>query len=62
MTQKWDCKDLCIVSGSSFVPLSQLKFVMCSYLLHTLFGEQDLFLIMCFILHKKAGCCFIKDF
>jgi len=62
MTQKRDCKDLCIVSGSSFVPLLQLLFLMCSHLLHTLFGEQELFLIMCFILHEKAGFCFIKDF
>ena len=60
--QKWDCKDLCIVSGSSFVLLSQLLFLVCSHLLHTLSGEQELFLIICFIPHKKAGFCFIKDF
>lgn len=45
-TQKWNCKDLYVVSGSSHLP--QRLFQVCSYLLHILRGEQVLFVTVVF--------------
>lgn len=43
-----------VASGSSFVPLSQLAFLVCSHLLHTVLGEQELLLILFYTAQESS--------